>query len=384
MADLAQPLNTRMPVVTSEGIPTEFFIQWAQQFSKETEDELLVKVEGPASSTDTAIARFDGATGALLKDSVVTINDVGTFNGVSSINLTGQLTITTGNNLLFRGDVSGTNFPRLFLRRSRGTVDSPTESLANDYLGRYDFRGHTGSAFGSPSVYINARASENGSAGAGGYLEFATTPNGGTVPVVRLTINQDGTVVSAGDITVPDEAYGAGWNGSLEVPTKNAVYDKIETMGGGGGGSSAPSFFNPGGMAGDRRLVMTATATGSFTGNPNLSLQGNPADNFFWAASAGAQSLLFDFVTACRVTEILWYQSVAAAQGTWQVEGSNDNVTWTSLGTGLAPASSVRLSFAFTNTNSYRYYRMSKTSGSTSGAPYVNWFVFKVLGFDGT
>lgn len=37
------------------------------------------------------------------------------------------------------------------------------------------------------------------------------------------------------DISVPDEAYGAGWNGSLEVPTKNAIYDKIETLGGGSG-----------------------------------------------------------------------------------------------------------------------------------------------------
>lgn len=36
------------------------------------------------------------------------------------------------------------------------------------------------------------------------------------------------------DVTVPDEAYGAGWNGSLEVPTKNALYDKIETLGGSG------------------------------------------------------------------------------------------------------------------------------------------------------
>ena len=33
-----------------------------------------------------------------------------------------------------------------------------------------------------------------------------------------------------GDITVPAEAYGAGWNGSNEVPTKNDLYDKIETM----------------------------------------------------------------------------------------------------------------------------------------------------------
>lgn len=33
------------------------------------------------------------------------------------------------------------------------------------------------------------------------------------------------------DISVPDEVYGAGWNGSMEVPTKNALYDKIETIG---------------------------------------------------------------------------------------------------------------------------------------------------------
>jgi len=32
------------------------------------------------------------------------------------------------------------------------------------------------------------------------------------------------------DISVPDEAYGSGWNGSAEVPTKNAIYDKIETI----------------------------------------------------------------------------------------------------------------------------------------------------------
>lgn len=32
------------------------------------------------------------------------------------------------------------------------------------------------------------------------------------------------------DIVVPDEAYGVGWNGSFEVPTKDALYDKIETV----------------------------------------------------------------------------------------------------------------------------------------------------------
>jgi hypothetical protein len=35
-----------------------------------------------------------------------------------------------------------------------------------------------------------------------------------------------------GDISVPDEAYDAtAWNGSVEVPTKNAIRDKIESLG---------------------------------------------------------------------------------------------------------------------------------------------------------
>lgn len=33
---------------------------------------------------------------------------------------------------------------------------------------------------------------------------------------------------------IPDEVYGVGWNGVLEPPTKNALYDKIETLSAGG------------------------------------------------------------------------------------------------------------------------------------------------------
>ena len=45
--------------------------------------------------------------------------------------------------------------------------------------------------------------------------------------------NVAGIKTFTSDPVIPDEAYGAGWNGSLEPPTKNAVYDKIETIGGG-------------------------------------------------------------------------------------------------------------------------------------------------------
>jgi len=49
----------------------------------------------------------------------------------------------------------------------------------------------------------------------------------------NATITHSASLLTSNvDIAVPDEAYGAGWNGSLEVPTKNAVYDKVQTLGG--------------------------------------------------------------------------------------------------------------------------------------------------------
>lgn len=47
-----------------------------------------------------------------------------------------------------------------------------------------------------------------------------------------------GVKTFSSDPIIPDEVYGVGWNGSLEPPTKNAVYDKIETLG--AGSSSLP------------------------------------------------------------------------------------------------------------------------------------------------
>ena len=60
----------------------------------------------------------------------------------------------------------------------------------------------------------------------GFHVEFATTS-------VQLTGTQTigGAKTFSSDVLVPDEAYDAtAWNGSLEVPTKNAVRDKIEAL----------------------------------------------------------------------------------------------------------------------------------------------------------
>ena len=44
-----------------------------------------------------------------------------------------------------------------------------------------------------------------------------------------------GTADLGDDAFVVDEAYGPSWDGSTRLPTKNALYDKIETLGAGGG-----------------------------------------------------------------------------------------------------------------------------------------------------
>lgn len=65
-----------------------------------------------------------------------------------------------------------------------------------------------------------------------------------------VNLEDGGTFTS--DVSVPDEAYGVGWDGSLEVPTKNAIYDKIESLGGGGtpAGSTGEIQFNSSGSFG--------------------------------------------------------------------------------------------------------------------------------------
>jgi len=52
---------------------------------------------------------------------------------------------------------------------------------------------------------------------------------------VTVSIDTSHANVWTVDQSVPDEAYGASWDGSLEIPTKNALYDKIETIVSGSG-----------------------------------------------------------------------------------------------------------------------------------------------------
>ncbi len=55
-------------------------------------------VSGPSSATDNALARFDGATGKLLQNSVVILDDSGNVVGFGTIDSSGVVTATVANN----------------------------------------------------------------------------------------------------------------------------------------------------------------------------------------------------------------------------------------------------------------------------------------------
>jgi len=73
-----------------------------------------------------------------------------------------------------------------------------------------------------------------------------------------LTLTQSSGLLTlaGGNLAVPDDAYAAGWNGSANVPTKNAVYDKIELI----LGTTLPATYQP--LDADLTAVAAFASTG--------------------------------------------------------------------------------------------------------------------------
>lgn len=103
-----------------------------------------------------------------------------------------------------------------------------------------------------------------------------------------------------GDLEVLDEAYGVGWNGSFEVPTKNAVYDKIESLSPGGGGNFEQATLDFGSSASlDYNAVTTVSATWVTSASVILCTPSGTA-----TADHDPEDYILEGITAC-VTNIV-------------------------------------------------------------------------------
>ena len=102
------------------------------------------------------------------------------------------------------------------------------------------------------------------------------TDSNTTFPAVTVSVNNfvpytgatKAVNLGSNSLSVQDEAYGAGWDGSLQVPTKNAVYDKIQAI---SGLAQTPTLLTTTGTINNQAL---ATAFLVYSGTTAVTLTG--------------------------------------------------------------------------------------------------------------
>jgi hypothetical protein len=172
-------------------------------------------------------------------------NNVGQVTKIGDLGGAGNITVLTiddGNETITLGDTSNTTVNttgkvgigesspdgQLQVKGNKSTgTDSVGILILNDVetnsrmvLDSNDIDAYDSSGVGS-NLYLNDYS--GGNIICGGKLNVGNA---------NTTYNLDvtGTGRFTGDVIVPAETYGSGWNGSNEVPTKNDVYDKIENL----------------------------------------------------------------------------------------------------------------------------------------------------------
>jgi hypothetical protein len=189
----------------------------------------------------------------------------------------------------------------------------------------------------------------------------------------------------------------------------DSLQEQIYLLGGGGtpDPGASPSYANTGGY-GDRSALITVTNSGGgvFAGDPTSSLVNAvyAGEDVYLPTNATPAGiwLKFDFGVPVFITEARCYQGLVGVHnlGTWQWEGSNNDVTWSPIGSTFAfdasggltsnpgggglPGSGydyLPLTSLSVNTFTWRYYRIKNISGSwVSRSDNLREFEFKIDG----
>ncbi len=133
---------------------------------------------------------------------------------------------------------------------------------------------------------------------------------------------------------------------------------------------------------GNRTGSITVTETNIATGGGSLSglIDGSLANDYYFASGTGNGTgwLKFDFGSgsAWVIDEFLWWQNSAYTHGTWRLEGSNDDSSWTQIGSDFTLCSGLNQPGG-NNDTPYRYYRLRHMSGSRSSSPWLREIQFR-------
>lgn len=135
--------------------------------------------------------------------------------------------------------------------------------------------------------------------------------------------------------------------------------------------------------AGDRTASVTFTTdVAPSSGTLNGAIDGLATGGF--SMNTGMTTFKWDFgaVLPVIITECAWQTSNGTTMGVWQWAGSNDNASWTNIGSTFTLGGSVQPSMQLQtelsgNTTGYRYYRLTYVSGSRSAVPTTQEIFFK-------
>lgn len=154
--------------------------------------------------------------------------------------------------------------------------------------------------------------------------------------------------------------------------------------------AAALSYDNTGGR-GNRSAVITGASSG-LSGGCGSNYCAPLFDGSFvngcttaaaWDATGTVATLTFDFGVGNQwvIDEFLWYQDSNATHGTWKFSGSNDNITYTDLQTGITLGvtnSYGQAVFPVANTAAYRYYKLIQTGGTTASTSWNREIEFRI------
>jgi hypothetical protein len=245
-------------------------------------------VDGPASATDNAVARFDGTTGKLLQDSGVLIDDSDAMSGVTqldvdNVQINGNTITTTdtdgdlninadGNgNILCNGndlicgdpgteasgitvggatyeaalkvsDLGGTNVAQFIIHRHSTTLapmivgartnsNTSAHSIVVDAQPLFALYG-VGWDGADYAIGAQMEIEVDGTPGAGdmpGRFVFSVSPEGAEVPVEAFRISQDRTSLVSGTLDI-DHTAGAADDHALEIDVDAAGFGDVKAI----------------------------------------------------------------------------------------------------------------------------------------------------------
>lgn len=132
---------------------------------------------------------------------------------------------------------------------------------------------------------------------------------------------------------------------------------------------------------GNRTSLITLSTT-NLVGFGTLStlVDGSLSNGWFFngATGDGTGWILFDFGSGNSfiIDEFIWKQQNTATHGVWKFEGSNDNSSWTQIGSDFTLTAGLVQPGGANNT-AYRYYRLRSMSGTRSASPYLYEILFR-------